>query len=170
MRLLNKLVLLASMVGSHAAMSANACVSDQALHDADFKIHASSNFDRLASEAMARYIFGGNDFVFETAGPIRSRNGQRRHETLILYSYDDVTTPRSTQYGDLVFVFVHEPTGDWEFADPQKASIKGPMARLAESRPVEVRWWANGERHVAYDKDRIRCAAHSVPLAVNSLF
>lgn len=146
------------------------CPSDSALRDARFTIHPSANFEQLAEKVISEVVAAGDDFVYDSAGPIHSRYGHRTHETLILFSYDDVTTPQSTHYGDVVFVLKHEPNGREDVGELQKVSSKAPSAESLDSRLVEVRWWTDGTRQVVYNDEQVRCATHSLPMAENALY
>lgn len=170
MRQLTFILALTSLFSAQVAMSTASCPSDRALHDARFAVHPSTNFDQLARDVISRFVAARDDFVYDAAGPIRSRYGLHTTETLILFSYDDVTTPQATQYGDVVFVLAHDANEHSTSGDLRKVSGSAPASASLDKRLVEVRWWADGIRQVVYDDDRVSCATHSVPMAENALY
>lgn len=167
-----KLCLFLSCLFSSPFALANAsCPSDSALLEAEFTIHPSEKFNKLAQEIVADFLDAGDDYIYDTAGPVTSRYGGRpQKQSLVLFSFDDVTTPQSEQYGDIVLVMVHDRQGHSKMADIRKVSSSyTPKANALNNRLVEVRWWDDGVRNVIYDKTQVRCAAHSLPMAINAL-
>jgi len=170
---MKKITLALGLLMSSVAVQAHAatpCETDKALTDGQFKIHPSEHFARLADRVIEGFINEGENFVYDTSGTLRSLYGSHDNQVLKLVSYDDITTPMSKQYGDVVFVFALDfqdglvPAAlGWKEAYPH-------MAGPAINRLVEVRWWEGPTRHLAYNSSHVRCAAHSIPMAVNALF
>lgn len=169
-RLLAAAVVPAAFVVTSPAYARAPCETDAALESAGFRIHPSAEFEHVARGVLERFLDRGDDFVYDTWGPIRSRYGDDEDASLKLFSYDDITTPESDQYGDIVLVFAFDPEGhDRPVAMPwTRVSARKPEPLV--NRLVEVRWWEDSQRRVIYDATRVRCATHSIPMALNALF
>ena len=152
------------------ATAAKSCDSDRALLRADFEIHNPAEFDHLAAQTISKLTESGDNFVLDATGPIRSHYSHHVGETLKLFSYDDITTPQSTQYGDIAFFFVIDPSGKSEQRDPHLLRLSSRVSQPIVKQLVEVRWWDDGKRHAVYNADWVRCAASALPMAENTLY
>lgn len=170
MQLLKLSLSLVCLLSTPLALSDTLCPSDQALRNAQFKIHPSETFDQLADTIVNDFLNAGDSYIYDTAGPIRSVYSDNKEASLVLFSYDDITTPRDTQFGDIVLVLEHDPQGQSKMGDLRKVSSYTPNTDASQGRLVEVRWWDQGVRQVVYNKRQINCATHSLPMAENALF
>lgn len=170
MRRLARTLLLGSLSVMSHAHAATACETDAALVDNGFQIHEAARFEHMAGEVLARFSKRGDELVYDTWGPIRSLYGPDPEASLKLYSYDDVATPQSERYGDVVLIFAFDPEGHDRPDDLPWTRVASRTPQPRVNRLIEVRWWENGARHAAYDASRVRCASHSIPMAFNTLF
>lgn len=162
--------LLAALLVSGPVQGAGDCPSDRALEQAAFRIHPSTGFDRAARAVLQRFGRRGAALVYDTWGPLRSLYGEDPQAALKLFSYDDPATAADEQYGDVVLVFAFDERGHHPPPATPWTQVAARTPEAGFNRLVEVRWWQDGERQLAYDANQVRCAAHSVPMAVNALF
>ena len=136
-------ILIALVVLIMAPLTARAgdCASDAALERLGFVVH-SSDFESVTAPILAKYEKEKSQFVFDTDARLYD---DELHVPVYMVSYDDVRTPQPLMYGDIFLV-----------------------QNLNTKELYELRWYADGKRHVAYHQTQ--CALDYIPMADNSLF
>ncbi len=133
--------LILSLFITHNAWSS--CTSNNALKTSGFKVYT-HNFKSYYAKAINYYHSHPDLFENDLDDVIFSRSAN----TLVhVQSYDALNTPKEIMWGDLVVM------RDW---------------RTGEK--IEVRWFDNKGKHVAYNKSYQLCATSVIPMAFNSLF
>ena len=132
--------LLITLMFSFAVM-AN-CQSDQNLEKAGFSVY-SSNFSAYLKDAE-NFFNSGEEFVPDLDGTIFSSVANAMDR---VQGHDSMATPRGTMYGDIVF-----------------------LSSFRSDKIIEVRWYEDGQKKVAYDSTFQPCATNVVPMAINALF
>lgn len=119
------------------------CKSDMSLKAAGFNVQT-RNFKKIMLEKEEWFLKNNHLFELDTKGTIYSSVVS---QMVTVTSHDNIETPRETMFGDVVFFEL--------FSDKQM---------------IEIRWFENGKKHVAYDPKVQPCATNTIPVAVNSLF
>ncbi len=131
---------LVALLATPLVASAN-CTSDVALARVGFVVH-STGFEAVTAPVLAKYEREKSQFVFDTDARLYD---DELHVPVYMVSYDDLRTPQPLMYGDIFLV-----------------------QNLNTKELYELRWYADGKRHVAYRGTQ--CALDYIPLADNSLF
>lgn len=118
------------------------CSSDIALKAQGFKVHT-KNFQKYFSQAEKWLEQDQEQFIDDLSGTIYSSVAS---QMVTIHSFDYLLSPQSVMFGDIVF-----------------------METFYGKTPVEVRWFENGQKHLAYNSQVQNCATNTIPYAVNAL-
>ena len=126
-----------------SASAMSACTSNEALKLDGFKVYR-TGFNAHFDNALDFYNSNRDGFEDDLDDVIFSSSA---NAMVHVQSYDALVTPRDVMWGDLVIM------RDW---------------RTGEN--VEVRWYDDNGKHLAYNRDYQKCATNVVPMAYNTLF
>lgn len=118
------------------------CSSNNALKAKGFKIHT-SGFQKYFNKVEKWLDKNKEQFIDDLSGTIYSSNAK---QMVTIVSFDYLLTPQPEMFGDVVF-----------------------METFNGKKPIEVRWYDNGRKHLAYDNQLQECATNTIPYAVNAL-
>lgn len=119
------------------------CSSNEALKSNGFEVHK-TGFNTYFEDALDYYDSNPDLFEDDLDDVIFSSSA---NALVHVQSFDALDTPRELMWGDLVVM------RDW---------------RTGEK--VEVRWYDENGKHVAYNRSYQGCATNVVPMAFNTLF
>lgn len=139
-----KACFLALVVSLFASAQAKAsCSSNEALKSIGFEVYT-SGFNSHFEDALDFYNSNPDLFEDDLDDVIFSSSA---NALVHVQTYDALDTPRDLMWGDLVVM------RDW---------------RTGEK--VEVRWYDENGKHIAYNRSYQGCATNVIPMAVNTLF
>ena len=121
----------------------SACSSNEALKSSGFEIYT-SGFDAHFQKALDYYNSNPDLFVDDMDDVIFSSVA---NAMVHVQSFDALNTPQDVMWGDLVVM------RDWKTGEN-----------------VEVRWFDDNGKHVAYNTAYQGCATNLIPMAYNSLY
>lgn len=140
---LNVCILTLAITVFTGAQAWSACSSDKALKSAGFTVYK-SGFDAHFQKALEHYNSNPELFVDDMDDVIFSSVA---NEMVRVQSFDALNTPQDVMWGDLVVMH------DWKTGEK-----------------VEVRWFDDNGKHVAYNTAYQGCATRLIPMAYNSLY
>lgn len=118
------------------------CPSNTALKAQGFKIHT-RNFQKYFNKAEKWLNQNKEQFRDDLSGTIYSSVAS---QMVVIESFDYLLTPQTEMFGDVVF-----------------------METFRGKEPVEVRWYENGKKNLAYNTKIQNCATNTIPFAINAL-
>lgn len=138
---MNQLILCLAVILSSQSF-AN-CSTDASLKARGFKVHT-RNFQKYQNLVESWFLQNEERFVDDLSGTIYSSVAS---QMIVIKSFDLLDTPQPVMFGDVVF-----------------------MRSFLGDKAIEVRWFENGQKNVAYDRTFQECATNTIPIAINSLF